>query len=100
MIDSCLQEHPDGTVLSLQVQPRAGKNQVVGMHNGSLKVKLTSPPVDGAANKNCCAFIGKLLGVAKSNIVIISGESSRHKRVLVKSGVLAEIRHAIEVVLK
>ncbi len=72
-----------GVVLSLQVQPRSSRNQIVGLHGDLLKVKLTSPPVDGAANKCCCDFLAKLFGVAKSNVSIIGGETSRKKRVLV-----------------
>jgi uncharacterized protein (TIGR00251 family) len=76
----------DGTVVSLHIQPRASKNEIIGEQNGALKVRLTSPPVDGAANKLCCEFIAKLCGVAKREVSIVSGEKSRHKRVLI-SGV-------------
>jgi len=73
-------------VLSLQVQPRASCNQLVGLQDDVLKVKLTSPPVEGAANKACCAYLAKLFGVAKSSAVLISGARSRQKRILL-SGV-------------
>jgi uncharacterized protein (TIGR00251 family) len=73
----------DGVILSLIVQPRSSKNQLVGYHDGSLKVRLTAPPVDGSANKCCCAFLAKLLRVPARDIKIISGATSRHKRVLV-----------------
>ena len=67
-------------VLSVYVQPRASKNQVCGIQGEELKVRLTSPPVDGAANKLCREFFADLFGVAKSSVEIISGETSRHKR--------------------
>ena len=73
----------NGTVVSLYIQPRASKNEVIGEQNGALKVRLTSPPVEGAANKLCCEFIAKLCGVAKRDVSILSGDKSRHKRVLV-----------------
>lgn len=73
-----------GTVLSIFVQPRASRNQLVGLQGEELKVRLTSPPVEGAANKSCCAYFAKLLGVAKSAVELQAGEASRHKRLLVR----------------
>lgn len=67
-------------ILSVYVQPRASKNQVCGIQGEELKVRLTSPPVDGAANKLCREFFADLFEVAKSSVEIISGETSRHKR--------------------
>lgn len=72
-----------GTVVSLHIQPRASKNEVIGEQDGALKVRLTSPPVDGAANKLCCEFMAKLCGVAKRDVSILSGEKSRHKRIII-----------------
>lgn len=74
----------EGVILALKVQPRSSKNQLVGSHNGVLKVKLTAPPVAGSANKCCCDFLAKLLCVPARDIAIITGATSRHKRVLVK----------------
>lgn len=71
---------PDGLVLSIYVQPRASKNQVCGIQGDELKIRLTSPPVDGAANKLCREFVADLFHVPKSAVEIISGETSRHKR--------------------
>ncbi|MSN25996.1 MAG: YggU family protein [Geobacter sp.] len=71
----------DGVILSIHVQPRASKNQLCGIQGEALKIRLTSPPVDGAANKLCREFLADLFGVAKSYVEIISGETSRHKRV-------------------
>lgn len=76
------QEKPEGIVFSVRVQPKSSRNQVVGPHAGALKIKLTAPPVDGAANKPCLKFLAKLLGTAKSNIEIASGETGRNKQLL------------------
>jgi uncharacterized protein (TIGR00251 family) len=73
----------DGTVVALHIQPRASRNEIVGLQGGALKVRLTSPPVEGAANKLCCEFIAKLCGIAKSKVSLLSGERSRQKRLLV-----------------
>ncbi|MHB8056265.1 MAG: DUF167 domain-containing protein [Desulfuromonadaceae bacterium] len=67
-------------VLSVYVQPRASKNQLCGLIGDELKIRLTSPPVDGAANKLCREFLAELFDVSKSAVEIVSGEASRHKR--------------------
>ena len=79
-------EEKDGNLfIKIHVQPMASKNEVVGVHDGSLKVRLTSPPVEGAANTLLLKFIAKTLGIAKSQIDIVSGEKSRHKRLKLES---------------
>jgi uncharacterized protein (TIGR00251 family) len=79
-----LTETADGIILSLVVQPRSSKNQLVGRHAGALKVRLMAPPVDGSANSCCCVFLAKLLRRPVRDIEIISGTASRHKRVLIR----------------
>jgi uncharacterized protein (TIGR00251 family) len=80
---SYLQIRPDGALLlSLYVQPRASRNELAGRHGDALKLRLTSPPVDGKANKAVIAFLAKLFKVPKSAIVITSGLQSRSKKVL------------------
>ncbi|WP_300668162.1 DUF167 family protein [Desulfoluna sp.] len=63
------------------VQPKSSKNTVAGIHGDALKVKITAPPVDGAANAMCIKFFSKFLGVSKSSIEIVSGQTGRNKRV-------------------
>lgn len=63
----------DGTIVTLHVQPRASKNEIIGQQGEALKVRLTSPPVEGAANKLCCEFLAKLCGVPKRDVSIYSG---------------------------
>lgn len=79
-----LQATPDGVVVSLHVQPRASRNEIIGAQGGALKIRLTSPPVEGAANKLCCEYIAKLCGLPKRDVVLIAGERSRQKRVLIR----------------
>jgi uncharacterized protein (TIGR00251 family) len=94
LIPDYLTETADGVILSLVVQPRSSKNQLMGCHDGALKVRLTAPPVDGSANSCCCAFLAKLLRVPVRDIKIISGTTSRHKRVLVSGlGSSAIVKH-------
>ncbi|MGD8764241.1 MAG: DUF167 domain-containing protein [Desulfobacteraceae bacterium] len=78
-------EHQQGVTFKIFVQPRSFKNMIVGLHDGALKIKLTAPPVENAANKMCIKFLAKSLGVSNSRIEIISGHSSRTKQVLLRS---------------
>ena len=90
----------DGTVVALHAQPRASKNEIVGEQDGALKVRLTSPPVEGAANKLCCEFIAKLCGVPKRDVSIQSGDKSRHKRLLVMGLKVGEVQVALAGAMK
>ncbi len=79
-----LEEKNGNIYIHIHVQPRASKNEIVGIHGDSLKVRLTSPPVEGAANSLLVEFMAKKLGIAKSRIEIISGEKSRQKTLRVE----------------
>lgn len=72
-------ETADGITFSVHVQPRASRNEISGLSGSELKLRLTSPPVEGAANTLCREFLAKLFHVAKSDVRIIAGEKSRHK---------------------
>jgi uncharacterized protein (TIGR00251 family) len=78
-----IREDDQGLIFKVLVQPRSSKNEISGHHDDALKVRLTAPPVDGSANKMCIAYLAKRLGVAKSTLDIISGQSSRRKTVKV-----------------
>lgn len=74
----------DGVVFTVHVQPRASRCEICGPKEGELRLRLTSPPVDDAANRQCVELIAKALGVAKSKVSIRSGAKSRHKVVAVE----------------
>lgn len=93
---SCLQRRPDGVELRVFVQPRASRNKVVGLQGDELKVSLTAPPVDGAANKACCLFLAKLAGLPRRSVRILSGEGSRHKRFLLEGAALDEVIKSLD----
>jgi len=73
-----------GLLLDVLVQPRASRNEIVGIHDGCLKIRLAAPPVEVAANKACVEFLAEVLGVSRSRISIVNGHSSRRKRILVE----------------
>ncbi|WII70617.1 DUF167 family protein [Bdellovibrio sp. 22V] len=70
-----------GVRLHLFIQPKASKNEVVGPHNGELKVKITAPPIDGRANEGLIEFLSDLFDVPKRNITLVKGDTGRHKTV-------------------
>jgi uncharacterized protein (TIGR00251 family) len=84
----CLTETSAGVVLQVQVQPRSSRNQLVGLQGEALKITLTSPPVEGAANKACCAYLAKIFGLPKSAVELLAGDKSRQKRILLNGLVL------------
>ena len=65
--------------LSVRVQPRASTNGVAGIHGNSLKIRLTAPPVEGAANEALVKFLADTFAVPRRAIKILAGESSRSK---------------------
>ncbi len=75
----------EGIQFSATLQPRSSKNLLVGVYNDTLKIKLTSPPVEGAANKMCVKFLAKVLGVSPSRISIVQGQTSKHKTIQIDS---------------
>jgi uncharacterized protein len=73
----------DGLTLRVRVQPRASKDALSGERAGALVVRLTAPPVEGAANEALARFLGKTLGVAPSAVRVVSGATGRNKVVSV-----------------
>ncbi|MCL6559468.1 MAG: DUF167 domain-containing protein [Firmicutes bacterium] len=84
-----IREEKNGVSFKVRVQPRAAKNQVAGLYEGALKIRLTAPPVDGEANEACRAFLAGLLGVTRSQVEIVSGHTGRNKLIRVE-GITAE----------
>ena len=78
------EDHPKGIVLSVRVQTKSSRNAIRGVYDNALKLSLTAPPVEGAANKALIAFLSKKLGLAKSAFEILSGRTNRNKRLLIR----------------
>ncbi len=68
-------------ILQLYVQPKASRDQWMGLHAGAIKLAITAPPVDGKANAHIQKFLAKAFAVAKSRIDIAKGELNRNKQV-------------------
>jgi uncharacterized protein len=74
-----IRETASGLEVGLHVLPRAKCCEISGIHAGALKVKVTAPPVDDAANRAIIQFFSTLLGISKSNLSIQAGLKSRNK---------------------
>jgi uncharacterized protein (TIGR00251 family) len=72
-----------GTLILTYIQPGASKTAIKGIYQERLKLSVQAPPVEGAANEAVLKFIASALGVAKSKVHLISGETSRMKNVWV-----------------
>ncbi len=76
MIETCL--------LRVKVSPRASKNSVTVLEQGTVKVSVTEAPVDGGANKAVCELVAKRLGVRKGAVSVVKGHTSRDKTLLIE----------------
>ena len=73
----------NGVRFSVLIQPQSSKNEVTGIRNDVLKIRLTAAPVEGAANKSFMRFFAKWLGVSPSKVNIIQGLCSKNKTIAV-----------------
>jgi hypothetical protein len=74
----------EGCTVKVLVAPKASKSEVAGVIEGVLKIRISAPPVDGAANKELVRFLSKQLGVSKSSVLIRSGLASKRKSVFIR----------------
>jgi hypothetical protein len=86
---------PGGVRVGVRVQPRASREALLGVHDGALKIALTAPPVDGEANAALVAFLASSLGVAKRQVRIVRGETSKTKLVEIEGVTVDALRRWI-----
>lgn len=81
----------DGVSLSVRVQPRAGRDEIAGVHGDALKIKLRSAPVDGKANADLLRFLADKLGTAPAALSILRGDTARQKVIRVTGVSAADV---------
>ncbi len=91
-----VKDHPDGVTIKVKVIPRASRTEIGPPKGDALTIKLTSPPVEGRANRDLRKFLGKKLGVAPSSISILRGQNSREKVLLVPGVDRLHVEAALE----
>lgn len=89
-----LSENSSGTFLFIQVQAKASRTGLAGVHGETLKIRVAAPPVEGAANTELCEYLAKIFGIPKSRVVIAAGQRSKRKKVQLM-GVNAQTAHDI-----
>lgn len=92
MIEACA----GGVRLHLYVQPNGKKSEILGVHDGALKIRVQAPPVEGQANEAVTAFIAQVLGVPRKKVSLIRGAQSRQKTVEIDGITLEEMHIALE----
>jgi len=91
----------DGAVLlRIFVQPRAAKDELVGVHGDALKLKVRAAPENGKANAAACLLLGELLDIPSSRIDVIAGGTSRYKKVAVEGADAATLTERLEPLLE
>jgi uncharacterized protein len=96
---SPLQVTESGVLLRLRVQPRASADRLEGVQGDQLRLRLTAPPIAGAANAACIAFLAKKLGVSRSRVQLYAGEKSREKLVHIVGLTPAQVATALGIPL-
>jgi len=86
-----LRETAGGTLLSVKLQPRASKNEIGEPLGNELKIKVTAPPVDAAANQALVEFLADKLDCSRGKVELIRGQTSRHKTILIHGFTPAEV---------
>ncbi len=91
-----LTERKGGVCIAVKAQPRARTNAIVGISGEELKIRVTAPPVDSAANEALTAFLADVLGCPRRLVSLIRGASSTHKLFFVESLTLEQARVALQ----
>jgi uncharacterized protein (TIGR00251 family) len=85
-----------GVTFPVIVQPRSKKNEMVGLSGGALKIKVTAPPIEGAANEAVIKLLSQTLRIKKSNIEILMMKTSRRKLIQCKGTSMSEMQSFIK----
>ncbi len=88
----CIRDTREGAALHVLVQPKSSRNDVEGLFDGLLKIRLTAPPIEGKANRACLDYLAKLLNIPKSSMSVSVGLKSRTKTICIVGYSAEEIR--------
>lgn len=100
-LSSAVREHPQGCTVAIRVQPGAKKTAITGIYGeggqSALKVAVQAPPIEGRANEALIAFFSEKLDLPKSSVIVLSGELSRSKVLLLRGITMASVRGQLQV---
>ncbi len=94
-IPNFLRAQPDGALLSVKLQPRASRNEIGAPLGDELKIKVTAPPVDAAANRALIELLAEKLDCPRGRVELIRGQTSRHKTIQLHGFTPEEVLQAI-----
>ncbi|WP_318458154.1 DUF167 family protein YggU [Photobacterium leiognathi] len=85
MTEKSIHQNGDDLIVRLYIQPKASRDQIVGLHGDEIKIAITAPPVDGKANAHLVKYLSKQFKVAKGLIHVEKGLQGRHKQVRIEA---------------
>lgn len=88
---SWIMDSKSGVIIQVHATPRASQNQIQGLHGEAIKIRLQAPPVDGKANETLIHFIAGTLGIPQRQITLLSGQTSRRKRLNIQGISLSQV---------
>ncbi len=91
-----ISDHPEGLVLPVRAQPGAKRNAIKGEQGGALKIAVTAPPEDGRANQSLLEVLREVLDVKRSQVELLSGQTSREKKFLIRGVGRAELEAKVQ----
>ncbi|MDB6025675.1 MAG: YggU family protein [Verrucomicrobiales bacterium] len=91
-----IRPHESGVYLAVKVQPRASKNEIGEALGDELKIKVTAPPVDAAANQAVVELLADKLDCSRGNIQIVRGQTSRHKTLFISGKTANELSRLLQ----
>lgn len=94
---SWITDSKGGAIIQVHATPRASKTQIQGLHGDALKIRLQAPPVDGKANDTLIEFLAATLGISKRQITLLSGQTSRQKRLNLQGITASQVENAFRI---
>lgn len=92
-------ETKSGLMLKVRVLPRSSRTEASGIQDGALKLKITAPPVEGQANEACLRFLSETLGIRKSQITLVAGQTSKSKTFAISGVGRQKLEHRLAEIL-
>jgi uncharacterized protein (TIGR00251 family) len=87
-------EKTGAVIVDIHVIPNASRTQADGEHDGALRVRLHAPPVDGKANLALMAWLADVLGIAKRDVELLRGQTSKRKQLRIRAAVIGKANWA------
>ena len=96
MTTAYLRDQSDGALLFVKLQPRASRNEIGEAIGGELRIKVTAPPVDAAANEALLRLLAESLGCPRNRLELVKGQTSRHKTIKLYGFTAADVAAKLE----